>query len=154
MTIQWIATTGIAFFVALIGYFQWITAHQRVVLDLFDRRFDVYGEIRSGIGSIVTSGKVSPEVEQKIGRAIETARFYFGTEVISYLDQLWRSMIDLSHYESAIEGTEGTDRAALIEKRRSAFEKIAAFYKDGPLLFAPYIRLDQKMRSLWWPFSA
>ena len=35
----------IAGFGALIAYFQWRTGHQRVVLDLFDRRVAVFRQI-------------------------------------------------------------------------------------------------------------
>lgn len=147
--IQWIVASAIAAFAAIIAYFQWRTAHQRVVLDLFDRRLEVYNQLRSAVASIVTSGKVSPEVEQGIGRAIESARFYFGDEVVTYLDALYKSVVDVGCYSSEIEGTQGPDRAKLIANRRAAFERVESFYKDAPALFKPYMRLDQKMPSLW-----
>ena len=40
--VQGIVAAGTAVFVALIGYFQWRTAHQRAALDLFDRRYEIF----------------------------------------------------------------------------------------------------------------
>lgn len=37
-----IATVAIAIYVAFVGTFQWITAREKLRLDLYDRRFDVY----------------------------------------------------------------------------------------------------------------
>jgi len=37
-----VATIVIAIFVASIGAFQWFTAHEKLRLDLYSRRFDVY----------------------------------------------------------------------------------------------------------------
>ncbi len=146
--VQWVVATAIAALAALIAYFQWRTAHQRVVLDLFDRH-DVYKQLRTGIGAIVTSGKVSAATDNQILQAIETAKFYFGDDVISYLDRLYDAVIDLGGYSSEINGAQGKERVALIKKRRVAFDRVEAFYKDAPKLFAPYMRLDQKMPSLW-----
>jgi hypothetical protein len=148
---QWIVASTIAGFAALIGYFQWRTAHQRVVLDLFDRRNKVYSRLKAGADSINGSGKATPEVEIEIGRAIEESRFFFGDDVISYLEEWLRAVIDLGAYSIELEDTRGVERGALIQVRRAALERVLAFYKDSPRLFAPYMRLDQKMPRLWWP---
>jgi hypothetical protein len=41
-TVESIATVIIAIYVAFIGTFQWITASEKLRLDLYNRRFDVY----------------------------------------------------------------------------------------------------------------
>jgi len=38
--VQWVVAAGTTIFVATVGYFQWRTAQQKAVLDLFDRRHE------------------------------------------------------------------------------------------------------------------
>ena len=45
----------IAGFGALIAYFQWRTAHQRIVLDLFERRTEVFEEIENAVKQALNS---------------------------------------------------------------------------------------------------
>jgi hypothetical protein len=48
--------TVIALVVAVIAYFQWWTAHLRYILDLFDKRFEVYEALCTSVGDCL-SGK-------------------------------------------------------------------------------------------------
>jgi hypothetical protein len=59
--IEWIIAAGTATFVALVGYFQWRTAEQKAVLDLFDRRHAIYEIVRKAVGTMVAS---SPSFDQ------------------------------------------------------------------------------------------
>jgi len=61
----WIIAT-IAVFAALIAYFQWRTAHQRVVLDLVDRRVQTFELVERACGSIISAGKASVEALQQL----------------------------------------------------------------------------------------
>lgn len=149
--IQWIVASAIAAFAATMAYFQWRTAHQRVVLDLFDRRNEVYIELRNGATAIVSAGKAGSEVETQLIRAVEKARFYFGDDVVSELDEFLVSAIHIDYYASEIEGAQGDEKRDLIAKRRLSLNKIEEFSKRAPELFIPYMRLDQKMPSLWRP---
>jgi hypothetical protein len=45
-------STLIAAIGAAILYFQWRTAHQRAVLDLFDRRLEVFGDIEKAVAEV------------------------------------------------------------------------------------------------------
>jgi hypothetical protein len=45
--VQWIAAAGTTIFVATVGYFQWRTAQQKAVLDLFDRRHEIFEVVRN-----------------------------------------------------------------------------------------------------------
>jgi hypothetical protein len=57
--------TGITAIVAVVGafiaYFQWRTAHQRVVLDLFDRRLRVFEDVEAAVKNVFASTDVTKE---------------------------------------------------------------------------------------------
>ena len=54
--LQFIATIVVTIFAAYIVYGQWRTAHERVVLDLFERRITVYESVRTVIAEIMRDG--------------------------------------------------------------------------------------------------
>jgi hypothetical protein len=62
MTPQWIsysqalAIPAIALLAIAVAVLQWRTSHQKIVLDLFERRMKVYPEIRAVIASATLPG--------------------------------------------------------------------------------------------------
>ena len=59
----------VALFLAIIGYLQWCIAYQRIILDLFQRRFQTYDELRSVIFAKKFRFSLSPR---------EIAKFFIG----------------------------------------------------------------------------
>ena len=82
--INWL-TAVIALIVASITFLQWVTARQKVVLDLFDKRFAVYEELREVMGRHITQGINSMEDIGKFTQAASRAQFLFGPETTSFL---------------------------------------------------------------------
>jgi protein gp37 len=72
------ATTIVAVAGAVIACFQFLTAHRKLMLDLFDRRLKVF---ESAIGPFLTNGKLSVENFNDFLRAKAAARFLFGQDV-------------------------------------------------------------------------
>jgi hypothetical protein len=51
----------VAIFGFIIAYQQWRTAQNKLKLDLFDRRFEIYHAARKLLAAIMTSGKASDD---------------------------------------------------------------------------------------------
>ena len=77
--VQWIFAAGTAVFVAIVAFFQWSTAEQKAVLDLFDRRHEIYEIVRNSVGQMLSS---SPEFDlarmKEFGKTMERAYFFWG----------------------------------------------------------------------------
>jgi hypothetical protein len=56
--IQATIAAGTAIFVAAVGYYQWRTAEQKAVLDLFDRRYSIYQTVQKSVTQML--GDVAP----------------------------------------------------------------------------------------------
>jgi hypothetical protein len=144
---------AIAAFAAMIAYFQWRTAHQRVVLDLFDRRVQTFELAERACGSIISSGKASMEELRQLHQAKGKARFLFGDDVNSYLEaRIANCAFLLAFTNDVIREHPEQERQVLFDKQYAALTKIADFQKEASAIFAPYMRLDQKMPSGWLPF--
>ncbi|MBO9100329.1 MULTISPECIES: hypothetical protein [unclassified Rhizobium] len=144
--LQALLTPAIAVAVGVIAFMQWRTAHQKVVLEMFERRLAVYELVKSAVRSVNTSGTVADEAQFNLLTAINRAEFLFGNDVREYLEKLWEDYVHLQSatYEMA-DLQPGPERLAAIKRRTEHFRGITAFYKDSVPIFARYLRMDQKL---------
>jgi hypothetical protein len=138
---------AIGAFAALIAYFQWVTAHQKIVLELFDKRFAAFQEVQAAFIPVMVHGAVTQQEFFAFARAAERCRFLFGDDVHEYLGELRKKMSFMSVYtDETIDGRTEPERSRLIDKKYDYLNDIANFETEGVPLFAPYLKLDQKMR--------
>ena len=142
---------AIAFGVAVIGYFQWRTAHQRIILDLFERRFETYEQIRNAIFEYVPMLQVSNETLRLFIRAQNRAKFLFGDEVLVYLEARYKDLVTVNVFRglTPIATQEYQDQQRELHE---ADKRLTAVPNKLEALLIPYMRMNQKMPSLWWPF--
>jgi hypothetical protein len=86
--LQAFSTPIIAAMVAVIAYRQWRTAHQNVLLQLFDKRMVVIKELRGIVAEILQESTVHNGESVRFLRATTGADFLFGSEVKAYLDRI------------------------------------------------------------------
>jgi hypothetical protein len=137
---------GAAIFAAIVATLQWKTAQEKVILDLFDRRFSVYDKLRSIVGRHLGSGIDERELFN-FGRVSSRAQFLFGPEITTFLEQ---RRIDLSR--DWHERRRGAPDPVLDEDRRAAVQaeivarkdRLSDFFKDFDELVAPYMTHHQK----------
>jgi hypothetical protein len=141
---QALATPAIALLAIVIAILQWRTAHQKIVLDLFERRMKVYSEIRAVIGSTVSSGKLPNEKHFEFVRAADGAKFLFGSKVNDYLGELNTTLAYFHEADETYGGMQGQERAEAIQRRRIYFDKMQAFYKEFDPLVEPYLGMRQR----------
>lgn len=141
----------IAFGVLFVGYAQWRTANQRVVLDLFDRRMKVFEKIKDAIGEVMTSGEVSADAFNKFISGQFDATFLFGIDVQNYIDKMRKDMAFMMVYRGpSLE--DAANRGALIDRKAEALLRITKFYDDILSVFGPYMALTQRNTPFWRPW--
>jgi len=86
----WAALFGplIAALALVVPYLQWRTAHQKVVLDLFDRRFKIYEEVMGIIMHVVGGARATRDDLVQLREIKARAQFLFDTDVDQFLDDL------------------------------------------------------------------
>jgi len=90
--VQALAPSGIAIVAAFItGYIalrQWITAHHRLRLDLYERRFAVYDATKKLLATIGLHGQVTPDNLGEFYIGVRGAEFLFDGELRNFLMQI------------------------------------------------------------------
>lgn len=145
-------TPTIAIGVAAIGWLQWRTAHQRVLLDLFERRMAVYDAAAEAIRPITVHGSVRAQNSDfELLKVMRQAEMLFGKDVNDYLRELRKAALRMGLAEAMMEDkTEGKERADWIRSKYDEFAKVTEFYEIFPRLCRPYLLMDQKaVRSPW-----
>jgi hypothetical protein len=141
-----LVTAFIAAVVAVIAFLQWQTAREKVLLDLFDKRFALYEEVRAVVGRHLTFGIDQPDIFD-FARAASRAQFLFGPEVQTFLDQrrvdLGREMVQRKIIQpQPILDEEKRAAAQAVSLARA--DRLSDFFKDLDKLVAPYMNHHHK----------
>jgi hypothetical protein len=123
----------------------WQTANEKIVLELFERRLNIYEEVRRVIGEITRSGDATNDALFRYGAATDRAPYFFGPEVQTYLEQIRLHLIDLQLANQMMANDLNPERPQWVQSRHDHFIAVTAFYKDAPPLFAPYLQAHQKV---------
>jgi hypothetical protein len=91
--LQALATPAIAFLAVTIGRMQWWTARQKLVLDLFDKRFQVFLDVRRIASEATQLGKL--EHPGAVNEIIARGRFLFGDDIQESLVKLHTLAVEL-----------------------------------------------------------
>jgi hypothetical protein len=79
--------------VALIAYRQWRTEQNKLKLELFDRRWKIYGDVNEVLGHIFREADADLPVISQYSKAIRDVDFLFNKEIYEYFDELRKKII-------------------------------------------------------------
>jgi hypothetical protein len=149
--LQALLTPAIATMAVLIGVFQWRTAQQKVVLDLFDRRLAKYTALREVIAKVMTSGSATDENSFQFVRALDGVEFLFGDDIEQPLKEMNKAigLLTVLRPERKELGP-GPELQAIVRKEREALDMVSSFYSTFHTRLKPYLRMHQK--SAGWPW--
>jgi hypothetical protein len=140
-------TVFIALIVAFISALQWITARQKVVLDLFDKRFAVYEDL---IRAFPMHGRESPTIEDfaNFTRAANRAQFLFGPEVAKFLQERLGDLSYITVEDNRKEKTpipsDVVHQTAEQKEYVARLNHMTSFFQDLNTLVEPYMKHTQK----------
>ncbi|YCI03313.1 hypothetical protein M1D34_03530 [Ensifer sp. D2-11] len=145
-TLQALLAPTIAIAVGAIGYLQWRTAHQKVVLDLFERRYRTVQEIEEIVRFSQTNPHDFSEFDYRMQTAVNQARFLFGDDVVSFLRKRQEVIYDGMWSAEALHGGHLTD----VERTKAKLELKAkrkatsTFRRDLYAACDDYMRMNEK----------
>jgi hypothetical protein len=142
--LQALSTPAIALLAVTIGVLQWRTAHQRAVLDLFDRRMENYDALNAAIFEILREGKATTTNLVAFDRAVSRARFLFGKDVAEYLGKTRQTIVGLYAAEVAARTDDDTKRVKAADLEADHLMNIVKFYEQFSTLVQPYVMMHQK----------
>lgn len=143
---QYVTAIGIPIIAATaawIAFRQFQIARNRLKLDLFDKRIEVYEAVREALSSISRQGNLTQEQQIQYLQGTRTARWLFGPEVFQYLDEtLWHKIVELEYYNTMSRDSEGGARSQHIQAKTETFKWMISQYKEFDALVAEYLSLQ------------
>jgi hypothetical protein len=120
------------------------STQQKLVLDLFDKRWDVTTAIRDVVSEVFTSGHVSQAAVFTFHRACNRAALLFGPEVQTYLKKVENALTKHQAANSWIDSEIDGRRNKGADIQFEQFEIIKGFYDEFDPLVAPYMLMHAK----------
>ena len=144
--LQALLTPAIALAVGIVGFLQWRTAHQKVVLDLFDRRWAVYRRVDDFHTKIVTGGERHDVLFINSFHHVRgEAAFLFGADVDRLLESIHLASINIVTHMASSEGREGDEFRAYRKAAAAELHSLISLGQTIQPTFARYMRMDQKL---------
>ncbi len=123
------------------------SAQQKLILDLFDKRWNIVTELREAVADVMTTGAVSLDASQKFHLAANRASFLFGPEVTTYLATIQSSLLKHKTAESFRDSDNDDTRGKAADVMFKEFEVIQDFYASFDPLIAPYMQMHDRVPS-------
>ncbi|YBV97380.1 hypothetical protein M1D80_10990 [Phyllobacteriaceae bacterium JZ32] len=140
------ATFFVSIGVAIIGVLQWRTAHAKVVLDLFDRRWRVFQDVSDFYFKIIRNGVQQYEIEiAEFHKVRAEGAFLFGEDVQMYVKELHEIAINISTHAFCSADEDPIVRHRHIKAGHDQLKKFVQCGADLRRVFSPYMRMKQKL---------
>lgn len=155
--VQLLATIGVGGIAAWIAYQQIHINRQAIRLELYERRLDVYTEIRSFIIKVESKGDMSIEDLNQLIIKTHTGLFLFNSEIEEYIDKVRAVAIKIRKFNKTYDNDVDRENPkvqakldALIKEDYGNMEFISKQHEKLRAMFDPYLRFDNKRKKRWW----
>lgn len=141
-------TPLVAIVATYIAWQQWKTNKQKLVLDRYDRRLHVYGEVRKILSIILRDAKASYDDLLKFRTSVSEADFLFGDEIISYIDEIYSRGVKLQYWSGEYRDftqklPEGYDHKKVCDGMHSELTWLTEQFEPAKRKFKKYLDVSK-----------
>lgn len=142
-------TPVVACFGAWIAYQQWVTARDKLRLDLYEKRMAVYAAARAALAAVFARNDLTPTEETAYLQGVAGARWLFETEVTQYLQkEFWEKLCDLHRVAAEMDGMpRSAERQALVDQHLELRKWFLDQYDFMDNLFYPYLGFTHRSKK-------
>jgi hypothetical protein len=112
------------------------SAQQKLILDLFDKRWSIVTELREAVANVVTTGTVSYDADRKFFSAANRAALLFEPEIMTSLGNIRAAMSKHKAAEIFRDVDDDVRRGKAADAMFREFEIIQDFYTSFDALIA------------------
>ena len=134
----------VAVFGSIIAYRQWRTSQNKLKLELFEKRFEVYDSARKLLASIMTTGKSKGEETFKFLVGTREAKWLLNEDIAEYLEkQLYHKAIELQTLDAELEGVPvGEERTTNVHRQSDIKKWMYAQFEVLDKKFSSFLKLE------------
>jgi hypothetical protein len=124
---------------ALTAFLQWKTAHEKALLDLFDRRYGMYEDLVDGIRQAKMDRGVY--LNHKAFKQRSRYKMIFGNEVYDLVDLIYKEIV---HLDASISRQKENFTDEREDRINAMQDKLTYYLMNIDDFFAPYIQLKYR----------
>lgn len=131
-------TVALGLIAAYVAWKQWDTAHARALVDVFEKRFELYTQLKESL--FAAYGNAAAAVKMPFFANIDRARMLFGPDVLEFQNECQQTIVALSILQARVKRGDTSQTTLDAEERYTAdlSSQIAAI--DG--VFLPYLSIS------------
>ncbi|KQW62674.1 MULTISPECIES: hypothetical protein [unclassified Ensifer] len=134
--------------VGVVAFMQWRTAHQKLVLDLFEKRLAIYDQVMEvhddWQAEVIPLSRVK-QATRALRKIERKAQFLFGPKVTASIQELRTAMNELAPFLRQMDDAADKEkRGEIYDAAQPTEKRIKRWREDFPRVCLPYLRLDQK----------
>lgn len=139
-------TPTIAAVAIVIAFMQWRTAHQKVVLDLFDRRLAIFDGVIKAVEVYFADTDDRSEAVSRLFILGLRSRFLFGQEVVDAIEGVRADIFRHSDYGRKMrdQNLSESARSKMREDWSEVSARLVGIHERFTAVCSPYLRMDQK----------
>jgi hypothetical protein len=141
------ATTVISLLVLVVAFMQWRTAHQKTVMDLFDRRMKVLLDFTEALDLYLSSdGNLSgTNVRRRLEKIQSDSQFLFGAEISLFIGEVSAKTLDRDAIRNKMNRETTIDAKSELSYHLYPLEHYCHVAKiELARLMRPYVLMDHK----------
>lgn len=140
-----ILTPLVAVFLAYIALQQLRTNKEKLKLDKFDKRFEIYEATKKYLSKISADGDVKSDDLADFGIETSKSYFLFGNDIEEYLRELYSRGVDLNYTQKKLRSDRMSQavRNEVIEKDHEAFTWLTGQLLESKNIFGKYMRFEK-----------
>ena len=127
-----------------IAYRQYRTAREKLRLDLFDKRYDVFVQAEKFVQNVLHTGLPEHNHFGQLWEARGKARFLFGEDVEIALKDIHELAAKLRALRQTIDDRENVERNAVVNRITEIESDLQKKYEVLPDVFSSYLRFKNK----------
>jgi anaerobic ribonucleoside-triphosphate reductase len=135
-------TPTIAILGIYIAYQQWRTNKNRLKLELFDKRYEIFTNIKKFIANILTSGIVEQGADIQFLRDTKSVAFLFDEQIANLTNEMYRMATKLQALEKTEKGSIGEKLEKNLDKQDEIKKWFGQQLSDIDNMFKKYLKIE------------
>jgi hypothetical protein len=150
--LQPIATLIVGLAVAVIAFLQFKVAHDKLRLELFDKRYKVYDATRRFLSVILHKATFEDSHLFEFYTGTADAEFLFDTEIRDYLKQIRERAIDMRLKRTLYQDKHDEERTRMVDAEHQHLIWLSNQLVETGLtkVFAPYLSYAKIKGNFFW----
>lgn len=123
---------------AYVAWKQWDTAHARALLDIFEKRFELYAQLKESL--FAAYGNAATAINMPFFSNVDRVRMLFGPDILEFQNECQQTLVALSILQARIKRGDTSSRTLGAEEQY--IKELSRQVSSIDDIFLPYLNIS------------